>query len=159
MKTFTDTTGRAWTVTVNVDAIKRVRDALGVNLAKVVDDNFKLLAEVVEDPIRLVDVLYVLCCEQADAQKISDVDFGRAMSGDSLMMAADAFIEAITDFFPNARARAMLQALLGKGRKVRDLLAERAEAQIEAIDPDREASMLIASFGNSPAQSASIPAP
>ncbi|MFO8013093.1 MAG: hypothetical protein R6X20_07290 [Phycisphaerae bacterium] len=33
MTTFTDTEGRSWTVQVTVDAIRRVRDLTGVNLA------------------------------------------------------------------------------------------------------------------------------
>ena len=169
MKTFTDTAGRAWTVTINVDAIKRVRSVLDIDLNRVLDDKFKLLAQIVEDPVQLVDVVFVLCREQADKAGVKDEDFGRAMAGDAIMLAADAFIEALTDFFPNARARAMLTALMGKGRKVRDLLMDRAELQIQAIDPAKEAQaqmeaaektlMSSASPGNSPASSASIPAP
>jgi regulator of extracellular matrix RemA (YlzA/DUF370 family) len=158
MKTFTDNAGRTWTVTINVDAMKRVRDALGIHLGKVLDDKLNPLAEILEDPIRLVDVVYCLCKQQADSQAVSDVDFGRAMAGDAIMAAADAFVEALTDFFPNARARAMLTALMGKGRKVRDLMIRRAELEIEALDPEAVASTLTASSGSSPGSSASIPA-
>jgi len=164
MKTFTDNAGRTWTVTINVDAMKRVRDALGIHLGKVLDDKLTPLAEILEDPIRLVDVVYCLCKQQADSQSVSDVDFGRAMAGDAIMASADAFVEALTDFFPNARARAMLAALMGKGRKVRDLMIQRAELEIEALDPEAVASTLTASTVSSarlssPGSSASTPAP
>jgi hypothetical protein len=159
MKTFKDTADRMWTVQINVDAVKRVRDALGINLTKAVDDGFKLLAEIVEDPIRLVDVLFVLCQEQAEKQGVTDVDFGRSMSGDAIMQAAEAFIEALTGFFPNARSRAMLTALLGKGRKVRDLMMDKAELQIKALDPKKLASTLKVSSGISRASAASTPVP
>lgn len=159
MKSFQDTAARTWHVQVNVAAIKRVRDLLGIDLARVVDDKFKVLSAILEDPCQLVDVLFVLCQDQAQAAGVSDVDFGRSMSGDSLMTAADAFIEALTDFFPNARARAMLTTLMQKGRKVRDLLMDRAQLQIDAINPAKEASTLTRSAGNSRASAASTPAP
>ena len=71
----------------------------------------------------------------------------------------EAFIEALTDSFPNARARAMLTALMGKGRKVRDLLLDQAQDRIDRLDVEQAASTLSDSFANSPASSASIPAP
>jgi hypothetical protein len=159
MKNFTDNAGRTWTVTINVDAMKRVRDALGIHLGKVLDDNLKPLAEILEDPIRLVDVVYCLCKQQADAQAVSDMEFGRAMAGDAIMGAADAFVEALTDFFPNARARAMLTALMGKGRKVRDLMLGEAELKVEALDPAAIASTLTGSSTSSPPSPESTPAP
>ena len=57
MKTFQDNAGRTWTVAVNVDGIRRVRSLLGVNLLDVLDDGCKLLAQLHDDPVLLVDVL------------------------------------------------------------------------------------------------------
>ena len=37
MKTFSDNAGRTWTIQINVDAIKRVRDLVSINLLEVVD--------------------------------------------------------------------------------------------------------------------------
>mgnify|MGYP005827549127 CR=1 FL=1 len=47
MKTFTDNAGRTWTIQVNVDAIRRVRDLLKVNLLEVVEG--KLLEQLISD--------------------------------------------------------------------------------------------------------------
>lgn len=159
MRTFTDNAGRTWTVQVNVAAIKRVRGLLGVDLYKLVDDGFQALAKLVSDPVQLADVLYCLVKDETDAKQITDEDFGRGLAGDAITMAADAFVEELIDFFPDARARAGLRKVIDAGKKVRDRLLTHAETLVERVDPEVEANKLIASFGNSPESSASIPVP
>jgi hypothetical protein len=159
MKTFQDTAGRTWTLAINVDAIKRVRDLLGIALNKIGENNFKPLDDILSDPVTLVDVVFCLCKPDADAKGVSDSDFGKAMSGDAIFAAADAFVEELADFFPSARARRALKALIAKGRDIRDRMLDEAEAQIAKIDPVTEATNLIASFGPSPGSSASTPGP
>ena len=79
MKTFSDNAGRTWTVTVNVDGIKRVRSLLNINLLDVLDDGCKLLADLHDDPVLLVDVLYCLCKPEADRLQVTDEQFLDAM--------------------------------------------------------------------------------
>ena len=87
MKTFTDNTGRTWTLSVTVGTIKRVRALCGVDLANIISieagkaPNVGLLDRLASDPVLLVDVLYAVCKPEADAQNVSDEDFGRAMAG------------------------------------------------------------------------------
>lgn len=157
MKTFTDTAGRTWTVCVNVDAIKRVRSLLDVNLLEVLDDGCKLLAQLHDDPVLLVDVLYALCQPQAEAQNVTDVQFGQAMSGDALLHANRALLEGLSDFFPSARRRAAMKNLLQKTERVVDRLLDHAETTIAGIDPDSVAQSAIDSFGSSREPSASAP--
>jgi len=157
MKAFTDTAGRTWTVCVNVDAIKRVRTLLEVNLLEVLDDGCKLLARLHDDPVLLVDVLYALCQPQAEAQNITDVQFGQAMSGDALLHANRALLEGLSDFFPSARQRAAMKNLLQKTERVVDRLLDHAQTTIAGIDPDSLAQSAIASFGNSREPSESAP--
>lgn len=160
MKKFKDTQDRDWIVTIHVDAIKRVRSELDIDLSKALEENFTGLTAILADPVQLVEVLFVLCREQAQAAGISDEDFGKSMGGDCLLTGGEAFVEALIDFFPHARARASLTALLAKGKTVRNVLLERAEEQIKALDPNQIAeSMLPGSSGNSPASAESTPAP
>ena len=159
MKTFTDNAGRTWAVPVNVDAVKRVRTLLDVNLLDVLDDGCKLLARLHDDPVLLVDVLYCVCKPEADAKQVSDEEFGRSMSGDALLHAATALFEGLSDFFPNARQRAAMKALLKKTETVVERLLDHAETTIAGLDPDSVAQSAIASCGNSPASSVSTPAP
>ena len=146
MKTFTDAASRAWEVTVNVGAVRRVRDLLGVDLMDVAGGD--LLERLADDPVLLVDVLYVLVKPQADAKGVSDEDFGRGMVGGVLDEAASALMKELLDFFPSAqRARA-----LGK-------MARKLEAQQAAVT---EAAAALAtmgggSSGNSPAPAEPTP--
>ena len=100
MHTFTDNAGRTWTVAINVAAVKRVRGLVNIDLYKLVDDGFKPLGELVADPVQLADVLYCLCKDEADARNVSDEDFGRALYGDAITLAAEAFVEELIDFSP-----------------------------------------------------------
>ena len=159
MHTFTDNAGRTWTITINVAAIKRVRGLLGIDLYKLVDDGFKPLADLIGDPVQLADVLFVLCKDEADARQVTDEDFGRALYGDAITLAAEAFVEELVDFFPDARVRASLRKLVTAGKRVRDRLVDHAETLVDQIDPDREANRLIALSGSSPVSSASTQGP
>jgi hypothetical protein len=159
MHTFTDNAGRTWTVAINVAAAKRVRGLVNIDLYKLVDDGFKPLGELLADPVRLVDVLYCLCKDEADARNVSDEDFGRALYGDAITMAAEAFVEELIDFFPDARAREGMRKLSAAGKKVKARLLDHAEKVLDQLDPEAEAQKLIASFGSSPGSSGSTPAP
>ena len=65
MKIFNDTKGDGWQVEINTTVIKRVKTLLDINLLSLADDNFALLDRLSTDLILLVDVLYVVCCDQA----------------------------------------------------------------------------------------------
>jgi hypothetical protein len=157
MRTFRDNAGRTWTIAINVAAIKRVRALVNVDLYKLVDDGFRPLGALVGDPVQLADVLYCLCKDEADARQISDEDFGRALAGDAITLATDAFLEELIDFFPEARVRQSLRKIVAESRKVRSRILERAEKVLETFDADREANRLWRSFGIAPESSESTP--
>jgi hypothetical protein len=158
MHTFADNLGRTWYVAVNVTTIRRVRDALDVDLYQLVDDGMQALGRLVADPVRLADVLYVLCKDDADGKNISDENFGRALAGDAITAAAEALVEELIDFFPDERSRAALRKCVEAGRQVRTKLLTHTETMLEAIDPDECAKRLINSWTSSPASSASTQA-
>ncbi|MCE5327900.1 MAG: hypothetical protein LLG01_15950 [Planctomycetaceae bacterium] len=158
MKTFTDNSGRAWTVTINVDAVKRVKTLLAINLLDAIEG--KLLERLAGDPVLLCDVLYALCKPQADAQSISDEDFGRSMAGDVIDTAATALLEELCDFFPKGR-RQLLQKALAKLRTLEETVLTAASRRLDSPDLDRQLQEAIAGglSGNLPASPASSPAP
>lgn len=135
MKTFTDNAGRTWSVTINVDAIKRVRGMLDIDLLEVVDG--KLIGRLVRDPVLLCDVLYALCQPEATARNISDEEFGRSMAGDAIELATHALLEELADFFPSPKDRANLRAGLNKMTQTMDLARDRAAQRMEAFDPEK----------------------
>jgi hypothetical protein len=112
---------------------------LGSICIHLVDDGFKSLSKLVSDPVTLADVLYCLCKDQADKQSITDEDFGRALAGDAITLAADAFVEELIDFFPDARARSSLRKAIEAGKTVRDKVLSHAEKILDSIDPETEA--------------------
>ena len=155
MHSFVDNSRRTWEVSINVAAVKRIRGLLGIDLYALVDDGFKSLSKLVSDPVTLADVLYCLCKDQADKQSISDEDFGRALAGDAITQAADAFVEELIDFFPDARARASLRKAIEAGKTVRDKVLSHAEKILDSIDPETEAKKWISSSGTLPESSGS----
>ena len=145
MKPFTDSQGRTWNVTVNVGAIKRVRDLLGVDLLDVA--NGDLLSRLADDPCLLVDVLFALCKPEADAAKVTDEDFGRGMVGDALDSGAGVLMKELLDFFPSAlHARALVKMF----REMKEHQATVSELATDRTPGD--------SSGDSPASAASTPA-
>jgi hypothetical protein len=154
MHSFVDNSRRTWEVAINVAAVKRIRGLLGIDLYALVDDGFKSLSKIVSDPVTLADVLYCLCKDQADKQSISDEDFGRALAGDAITQAADAFVEELIDFFPDARARASLRKAIEAGKTVRDKVLSHAEKILDSIDTETEAKKWISSSGTWPESSA-----
>jgi len=155
MHSFVDNSRRTWEVAINVAAVKRIRGLLGIDLYALVDDGFKSLSKLVSDPVTLADVLYCLCKDQAEKQSISDEDFGRALAGDAITQAADAFVEELIDFFPDARARASLRKAIEAGKTVRDKVLSHAESILDSIDPETEAKKWISSSGTWPESSGS----
>ena len=135
MKTFTDNAGRNWNIAIHVDAIRRVRAALDVNLTEVV--NGHILERLVNDPILLVDILYVLCREQADAAGVSDAEFGRGLAGEAIDAAVAAFLDELASFFPR-RQRTLLQHALQKLQQLEGLIVDRGVALLDGDAIDRK---------------------
>ena len=162
MKTFIDNAGRTWTVAINVDAIKRVRDVAQVNLLEVIEG--KLLERLIGDPVLLCDVIYAVCKTESDAKSITDVDFGRAMGGDAIDGATTALLEELVDFFPQGRRRVLSKALT-KLKTLETAALNAVETRLDS--PELEAQMAAElaelslpnnSSGNAQASSASTPA-
>jgi len=160
MRTFKDNAGRDWTIAVNVDVIQRVRDLLKVDLLTVLEG--ELTQKLIDDPILLCNVVYVVCKPEADAKNVTDQDFGRSMAGDAIDAATTALLEELVDFFPRAR-RGLLATALKKLREVERKAVALAQAKIEGPELDRllneHLKGLGLSSGNAPASSDSTPAP
>ena len=122
MRQFTDTKERVWEVELNVRQMKRVRDILGIDLVNVIQAGkdgavaTDTLDRVANDPILLVDILWVLCEGQAKAAGVTDDDFGSSLAGDSVADATRAFLDELVDFFPGAR-RLFLKKAVDLARK------------------------------------------
>lgn len=136
MKTFTDNAGRSWNISVTVDAVKRVKSLLGVDLLEAAGG--KLIQELSDNPVLLCDVIYCLVKPQAEEKGVSDTDFGKAMAGDAIDQATDAFLEDLVNFFPS-RKREMLQKVLVKLKNLEAIAAEVVHQRLDS--PELEEKM------------------
>lgn len=137
MRSFKDSRGRTWDVEINPLVMKRVKARTDFALAKLLDKNMELYGELISDPVKFVEVLFVIVSEQAEARKVSEDDFFACLSGDELEGAYDAFREAFQDFSPG-HLRTVLRAADAKSKVATERKTERALRAIEAIDPDAE---------------------
>lgn len=161
MHTFNDTQGRTWTVTINVDAIRRVRGLLDINLLDAVEG--KLLERLVSDPVLLCDILFALVKPEAEAKNVSDEDFGRALGGDVLDQATTALLEELVDFFPSGK-RTVFRKALDKLKALEGMALETATRRLESTELEQKMAAALAalpgastpgdSSGSSPASSA-----
>ena len=159
MKSFTDNTGRTWTLAVNVGTIKRVRALCDVNLANIITidsgttPKVDLLERLGSDPVLLVDVLYAAIKPEADAKGITDEDFGRAMAGDAIEIATTALLDEIIDFFPETKRR-VFRKILDATRRFETRGKDVLQALLDdpALDGkiDEALEQLMTSSGNSP---------
>lgn len=134
MKTFTDNANRTWTVAVNVGAVKRMRDLLKLDLAG--DNLADVIGKLANDPVALVDTLWVILQPQAEAQNVSAEAFADAVAGDVITRATEALLEEIVDFFPEPKRRTM-RRILELMRSAERQALERLEAM--AGSPEMEA--------------------
>ena len=161
MPTFTDTTGRVWTIAITVDTVRRVRNTTNVDLLDVAGGT--LIERLVSDPVLLCDVLFAVIRPEAEAKQVSDGDFGRALAGDVIDAATNALLEGLVGFFPSPKRRVLTKALEKLNAWQREALAA-AEAKLDS--PELAAAVQAAfaapppgiSSGDSPARSESMPA-
>lgn len=132
MATFADSLGRKWEVRVTPAGMRRVKSLTGVNLGTMLANNMQALADLVADPIQLIDVVYCLVKPEADRLGITDEQFGEGLVGDGLDGACDAFLEALSDFFPSRQGRVM-RKLFQQMRLMQATLAEEALKQIDQL--------------------------
>lgn len=171
MRIFKDNAARPWTVAINVDAIKRIRAETGVDIIKIGDGEAKLINQLADDPILLVDVLYAACRPEAENQGITPEQFGQAMAGDAIESATAALMAEIVDFFPSRR-RAVLKAALAKvdegwaaatARMLKDLakldMSARINKAMDAAETQTDPAESGSSSTSSPASPESIPDP
>jgi hypothetical protein len=158
MRTFTDSAGRTWTVSLTIDAAKRVKGLLDVNLLELEAGDPPLLTKLGTDVILLCDVIFAIVKPQADAAGVTDEQFGAALGGEVILAAQTAFYEELVDFFRKL-GRTDLAKAVDAQRRMIDLAVRRIETRIDRLDLEAAVeSTLGEPSTSSPPSSASIPA-
>lgn len=128
MASFEDRHGRKWTMSITVATVKKVMQDTGVNLANILDDKMRPLADLLSDTIKLVDVCWV-CCDQSAG---TESEFADGLAGDAFEKCTNAFLEELINFFPK-RQRETLTEMLHKSTALMDALAERNMQNLKAV--------------------------
>lgn len=146
MKTFVDNANRTWTISVNVGAVKRMRelakfDLMGGNIG----ENIGRLSD---DPVLLVDVLWAIVFPQAEKLSIPAEEFAEAIAGDAITFAADALLEEIVDFFPGPK-RKLLRQILDRTKEAEKKMLERLEKMVNSPEVQEQIDKNVESILNS----------
>ena len=165
MAVFVDGKKRSWEVSVTVTTLVKAKSLLDVDLLTIIDKDSPLLSRLIEDPVLLCNLLYVTVKEQADALKITDEEFGRGLSGDTLNDATRAFLEGLACFFRSTTKRTALKAVTKAVFAAEDRLTKALEERVANGELDRAAEEAVtlaqqnagSSSGGSPDGSALTP--
>lgn len=157
MASFTDLKGRRWTVALNVQKVREVRDRLDVDLVNL--ERSGALQQLIVDPVRVCDVLYLVCREECRERNIDDAQFGESLAGECFGDAVDALMEAICDFFP-PRVGTLVKATAARVREAQDYLLDKQLDLLESLDVAQLVQQTLGNAsGTSPAKSESTPSP
>ena len=157
MKTFTDTAGRTWTIALTIDAAKRVKGLLDVNLLELESGDPPLLTRLGTDVILLCDVIFALVKPQADANGVTDEQFGAALGGEAILAAQTALYEELVLFFQGL-GRSDLAKAVDTQRRMIDLAVSRIETRIDKLDLEAAIETTLGDSSTSwPASAASPP--
>jgi len=159
MTTFRDTAGRTWQISLTIDALKRVKSLLQIDLTEPLQGEPPLMTRLAIDVLLLCDVLFALIKPQADAAGVSDEVFGASLGGEAILAAQEALTQEWLDFFQNLRRTHLVTAIQKQRDLVRAIVAA-GEQRLAQIQPEQAVAEL---FGGSstapPVSSASSPAP
>lgn len=139
MPSFKDSAGRDWTVAVNVLTIKRIREAIDVDLMRLdkgEPGEPSLATRLATDPVLVCEVLYAVIKPQLDLRGITDEQFCEHMDGEATCRAYEAFCEALELFF-RSLGRTELAQVLRKGTEGVRKTVKAVTAKVEAIDLDK----------------------
>lgn len=128
---FKDSNGRSWVASLDVPTVKEIKAELGVDLLELLDGNADVLQRLIDNPVLLVDTLYIVCRQQCEKARVSDVDFGRGLVGEGIDNAAGAFMVGLANFFPKGR-RAIVVGVIKKLNESQDRITAKTLAALES---------------------------
>jgi len=137
MAKFKDTAGHEWDVQMTVQGVKDVRDALELDLLDNAGRRGGVMGELASDPIKVCDVVFVLCRQQAEDAEVTSEDFGHSLGGNALAEATDALIEAYISFF-RPHQRKALGKIRDKMGTLETMITREVEARLESGEMEKE---------------------
>ena len=136
MKTFTDTAGRTWTLSLTLGTAMAVKAKLDVDLLQPEAGDPPLLTRLGTDEMLLGEVLCAMLEKQFESHKVTDDDVRAAFDGQTLLAAQKAFYEELIDFF-RSRGRNDRAKAVAKQMAMIDAAVTAIETRIDGIDIDQ----------------------
>lgn len=137
MATFKDNTGVEWTVQANANALAEVEELVG---DRIFDGS--LINRIIDDPMTCFRALAVLCRQQIRDETLTYEQFSDRLIGDVVDDAALAFVEAVSQFLPAYRGKAMLESARYTVQARRRAI-EMATEQLGTTDIDKVAEIML----------------
>lgn len=137
MPAFKTNDGKEWVVTIDAPKIRDVRAELNIDLGAL--DFGPVAQQLGNDPVKLVETLWILCRAQATINNVTADQFGQSLTGDSIDHASDALIRARADFSPT-RMRSLILKQKEMSDRIREKTASMASERLG--DPTVEARIL-----------------
>lgn len=115
---FTDNAGREWLIRIDVNALRRVRDALDANFGNWVDIN-PLLQRLRMDDVFVAEVAYwILQPEIAKREDATQESFYAEMHNEAIEKACAAIEDGLAAFFRHAAIKAAVATEVQRLRKI-----------------------------------------
>lgn len=153
MPSFKDNKGRSWLVELDAPTVQKIRrDTCGISGCRhrpltnsqcegvdLWDLSGKSFQKMDFDTVLMVDVLWLICEEQAIARDISEMDFAKALRGEVLPEATNAMLKASVESLDPTKRRFLERAAATRHRH-EELALNRTIEKIES--PETEALLL-----------------
>lgn len=157
MSSFKDRRNQDWILEITIGGAKRVRDLVGVDIYKLTREGCQPLQDLLSDPIKLVDCVFVLCQPQAETRKVTDLDFGELIAGESLMAVTQAFMDALADFSQSPSESKLVRAITKRAKEAETIMERKIGEMDQSLNMEDLIQKLSAISGKSPEFSALIP--
>mgnify|MGYP000980434925 CR=1 FL=1 len=133
MQSFQDRNGKTWTLDLNIATWRRVKAETGIDLADVMTEREgQSDLQRLTDPIKLMEVIYILCVPAADRATITGEVLMAAMDMETVEKASDALLDEIVNF-----CRPAVKTILTKLLKLsRNYAAEKQKQMNRMLEDD-----------------------
>lgn len=135
MPQFTDTKSRVWHLELSIGLALAIRTRLKVDFLNLLDGKS---LEAIQSDETLVNVLWLICVEQAKSASVDEIEFAMGLGGDVLGLSSDALLEALV-LFTRPATRPAIAKVLEKAKEVHRRKVQLALAKIDS--PEMEAAI------------------
>jgi len=131
MRAFKDSTGHQWQIKLTVGNLLAIKQNLKIDLLDSPE-------QMPTDIPTLMDVLWFICMDQAQALGIDCMTFGDRLDGDALAAGIDAFMEEWSDFFSRLAPakKELLAGLWQSSKRGQEVQAERIKQAFGKLSID-----------------------